>query len=167
MITFDINEKKKTVIAYFKDPDGIRSNCREVFEYDLCDNLRSILHRDLNMFMPYNTHGINSSIINYSTFEDEVCQYVIDKVRNPKYKCVGIAKCHEDDEFDVNIGKKIARANLITKYNELKYQALNICKTHLMNAAYDILKISAKVINRNKVIEKDVEETLKKHFGEE
>ena len=33
----------------------------------------------------------------------------------------GKAKCHPDDKFDVEFGKKLARKRLVTKYNRMRY----------------------------------------------
>ena len=32
-----------------------------------------------------------------------------------------IAKCHPDDKFDLEYGKKLARKRLVTKYNRMRY----------------------------------------------
>ena len=33
----------------------------------------------------------------------------------------GKAKCHPEDKFDLEYGKKLARKRLVTKYNRMKY----------------------------------------------
>ena len=33
----------------------------------------------------------------------------------------GKAKCHPDDKFDLEYGKKLARKRLVTKYNRMRY----------------------------------------------
>ena len=37
------------------------------------------------------------------------------------YDECGIAKCHPDDNFDVEYGKKLARKRLLKKYNRLRF----------------------------------------------
>ena len=37
------------------------------------------------------------------------------------YDECGIAKCHPDDKFDLEYGKKLARKRLVTKYNRMRY----------------------------------------------
>lgn len=38
-----------------------------------------------------------------------------------KYNEWGIAKCHPNDKFDIEYGKKLARKRLITKYCRMRY----------------------------------------------
>ena len=38
-----------------------------------------------------------------------------------KYNECGIAKCHPDDKFDLEYGKKLARERLIKKYCRMRY----------------------------------------------
>ena len=37
------------------------------------------------------------------------------------YNECGKAKCHPDDKFDIEYGKKLARKRLMTKYNRMRY----------------------------------------------
>lgn len=46
---------------------------------------------------------------------------LIDSLFCMKYNEWGIAKCHPDDNFDVEYGKKLARKRLVTKYNRMRY----------------------------------------------
>ena len=38
-----------------------------------------------------------------------------------KYNECGKAKCHPDDKFDIEYGKKLARERLMTKYSRMRY----------------------------------------------
>ena len=46
---------------------------------------------------------------------------LIDSLFCMKYNEWGIAKCHPDDKFDLEYGKKLARKRLVTKYNRMRY----------------------------------------------
>ena len=46
---------------------------------------------------------------------------LIDYLFCMKYNEWGIAKCHPDDKFDVELGKLLARKRLVTKYNRMRY----------------------------------------------
>ena len=46
---------------------------------------------------------------------------LIDYLFCMKYNEWGIAKCHPDDKFDLEYGKKLARKRLVTKYNRMRY----------------------------------------------
>lgn len=46
---------------------------------------------------------------------------LIDSLFCMKYNEWGIAKCHPDDNFDVEYGKKLSRKRLVTKYNRMRY----------------------------------------------
>lgn len=59
-----------------------------------------------------NTH------INYDTLRDIVYDYLL-KVENDGLKFYGEAKCSPDDIFEEEIGKQIAKARLMNKYNKV------------------------------------------------
>lgn len=44
---------------------------------------------------------------------------------------VGIARCHEDDNFDEEVGKKIAKAKLLMKWNNAVYNCTLFTKLYL------------------------------------
>ena len=46
---------------------------------------------------------------------------LIDYLFCMKYNEWGIAKCHPNDKFDLEYGKKLARKRLVTKYNRMIY----------------------------------------------
>ena len=46
---------------------------------------------------------------------------LIDSLFCMKYNEWGIAKCHPNDKFDLEYGKKLARKRLVTKYNRMRY----------------------------------------------
>lgn len=46
---------------------------------------------------------------------------LIDYLFCMKYNEWGIAKCHPDDKFDLEYGKKLARRRLLKKYNRMRY----------------------------------------------
>lgn len=44
-----------------------------------------------------------------------------DSLYHMSYVECGKAKCHPDDKFDIEYGKKLARKRLVTKYNRMRY----------------------------------------------
>lgn len=58
-----------------------------------------------------------------------------------KHKYVGTAKCSPEDTFDVEIGKKIARAKMREKYTRDKLKGINKFLDMLLSTA-DLLKNS-------------------------
>lgn len=46
---------------------------------------------------------------------------LIDSLFCMKYNECGIAKCHPDDKFDLEYGKKLARRRLLKKYSRMRY----------------------------------------------
>ena len=46
---------------------------------------------------------------------------LIDSLFCMKYNEWGIARCHPDDKFDLEYGKKLARKRLVTKYSRMRY----------------------------------------------
>ena len=46
---------------------------------------------------------------------------LIDSMFCMNYNECGKAKCHPDDKFDIEYGKKLARERLMTKYSRMRY----------------------------------------------
>lgn len=69
--------------------------------------------------------SLEDTYMNYTRgtdfFSPWIATELIDKVLADR-KLVGIAKCHLNDEFDLEEGKRIARVDLINRFNLAKTQ---------------------------------------------
>ena len=103
-IKFVVNEEKRTVVA-------IVNGCSTDAIYAIlkADNSANIL----NTFEPKE-----------EVFYDEYGCPEISLLANPRYMMedtfVGVAKCHPEDEFSVDVGKRIAARKLHKTYNKAK-----------------------------------------------
>jgi hypothetical protein len=97
MITYEQN--KNTVIAKFSQNGKLLKN----------------VWRDC--LMDYAFNYVNNTAYNTWGFVEDT----VDKVMQDR-KLVGIAKCHPHDEFDLEEGKRIAREDLINRFNLAKTQ---------------------------------------------
>lgn len=52
----------------------------------------------------------------------------------------GIAKCHPEDKWDEEVGKKVARHKLLVAYNEAKFNAIRGYYRNLLSAVYGVKK---------------------------
>lgn len=102
MIKYSINEKKKSVAAYFEDGDmrGL-----DVLSVDLMCYMRAKLNRGAS------DNGFSLVVSDRILFEmvhKFVSRYTERSVR-------GVARCHGGDKWDESIGKGVARRKLIEK----------------------------------------------------
>lgn len=78
---------------------------------------------------------------------------------------VGVAKCYPGDNFDEELGKKIARARLLVKVNNTKAKILYQTRKVMMEAISNIGVIEEHHLMRAKHFEDELEETLGKVEG--
>ena len=64
---------------------------------------------------------VNKFYVELDKLDIYVPTKLIDSLFCMKYNEWGIAKCHPDDKFDLEYGKKLARKRLVTKYNRMRY----------------------------------------------
>ena len=109
MIVYNVDKEKRTVVAMY-----------EKGEADVIDSIDRMLDKI----------GSGDSIVNIFVTWHKLCA----KYKNDgKFKLVGIAKCHEDDEWDETKGKEIAKTRLNRKFINLKNEILRICIKALEN----------------------------------
>lgn len=101
-IEYYVNEEKRTVVAKIFDVRGeIRQLCAKYAPYD-----------DVGCWPAYD--GAASDLIRY-------IHNLTEKYPKDYY---AVARAHEKDTWDVEIGKKIARARLLKKINSVKRDVL-------------------------------------------
>lgn len=104
MIKYTIKEKEKIVIAEFQDDYySIINNIRKKFK-NYYYSIKSVECDDIFIFT------IVHHILDYSGYLDDY------KYRPKRF--IAKAKCDDEDIFDVEIGKKIAKEKLLKKHKE-------------------------------------------------
>ena len=68
---------------------------------------------------------VDKFLVELSKLDINIPTKLIDFLFCMKYNECGIAKCHPDDKFDLEYGKKLARKRLVTKYNRMRYLFFN------------------------------------------
>ena len=102
MIKYSVNEKKKTVAAYFEDGS---MNGLDILMVDLMCYARARL-----------TRGVREGSLSVNAPDDFLFQMVGKFVSRYTEKSVrGIARCHDNDKWDEAIGMRVARYKLIEK----------------------------------------------------
>jgi len=102
MIKYSVNEKKKSVAAYFEDDDmrGL-----DILAVDLMCYARAKLNRGES------DNGFSLDVsdgILFKMVHKFVSRYTERSVR-------GVARCHEGDKWNETVGKSVARRKLIEK----------------------------------------------------
>src|SRR5574344_463461 len=100
MVTYEVNEKKGTVVARYVGG---------------AEEVQESLVNTLNKIIDYDAIAIANININISS--------LLKKYRN-RFELIGKAKCHEDDTFDVEKGKQIALDRLSRKFAVLRKDIL-------------------------------------------
>lgn len=105
MIIYNINKAKRTIVAMYED-GGV----------DVYASLANMLEGFMDM---------ESSVGLYFRVTDLLDKYV----EQGRMEMVGIAKCHEDDVWDEEKGKELAKKRLNRKFEILKNDVLrNVLK---------------------------------------
>lgn len=97
MIIYEVNKDKQTIVARF---EGGKEYWRQ-----------SLIKMCFNILYPTDT----------STY---IIDPVVDSIVDTHTNFVGKAICHKDDEWDEEIGKKIAKDRLLQKWYEVKDRVL-------------------------------------------
>ena len=139
MIRYYVNEKEKVVVASF-DKDNDKHDSREtVFEY---------LFNDIIKIFGNSNKRI---IINIDTLFYRLIQKY-----NKRMGMSGLARCHEDDEWNEEIGKRIARDRLMRKYNNLKFDIVCEIERQVKDVLTTITNRTTKVKDKHKKFSKDL-----------
>lgn len=97
MVTYEVNEKKRTVVARYVGG-----------EVEVHESL-------INTISKINDCGI----INF-----DINPYKLLRKYEYRFNMIGVAKCHEDDTFDVEKGKQLALNRLNRKFAVLRKDIL-------------------------------------------
>lgn len=100
-IKYNIDAEKGIVAAYFIS--------------DFTD-IASELSFKIDKFVGRDKHS--------DTFSICLRDYKVAKKKLRGYKFVGVAKCAPEDEFDEEVGKRIARERLLKQYRAYKYDVI-------------------------------------------
>lgn len=138
-IEYYVNEEKRTVVAKIFDVRGeIRQLCEKYVPYDdvgcwpTCDGAASDLIR-----------------------------YIYNLTKKYPKDYYAVARAHEKDTWDVEIGKKIARARLLKKVNSVKRDVLySVLKYMQDNIVYNLERAVRFYNNRADNQEKNLEDIL-------
>ena len=113
MVTYEVNEKKRTVVArYVGGAEEVRESLT-------------------NTLIKINELGTIS-------FDISIYKFLADY--EYRFNMIGVAKCHEDDTFDVEKGKQLALKRLNRKFAVLRKDVLRsvlVRMTHLFNHTVD------------------------------
>lgn len=139
MIRYYVNEEKKVVVASF-DKDNDQHDSREtVFEY---------LFNDIVKIFNNSNKRI---VINIDTLF-----YRLLNKYNKRMGMSGLARCHEEDEWNEEIGKRIARDRLMRKYNNLKFDIVCEIERQVKDVLTTITNRTTKVKDKHKKFSKDL-----------
>lgn len=118
-IRYIVQEDKKIVIAKFcKDSNENDMNHWANMFYDVIHKIE----RDVEGFDGY-------YYISRFWLEENASEHYLKQLSNGFY---GIAKCHNKDKFDIEIGKEIARKKLLSKYYRFERHMLMSANKYLI-----------------------------------
>lgn len=110
MIKYFINEKKKTVVAKFENKYGYSD--QEMWVEYLINHVRKTARNSNNFFK--------------RQFGDGVSDYkFIGNIVKQSGSYYGIAQCSDNDAFDVEKGKELAKKRLLKKYYDTQADVVN------------------------------------------
>lgn len=78
------------------------------------------LANDLYRGWEYKLFNDTCNVMKHLFINDEDVDIFIAKVLRNRHNFYGIAKCNPDDEYNIEIGKEIAKARLLAKYYRVK-----------------------------------------------
>lgn len=119
-IEYFINKENGTVVAKFKN-DRMPADC-----YDECDIWADLV---TNAFLKINK---KLGYIFSNSFREEFYDEAYRRARNLGNR-IGKAVCASGDEFDVEIGKKVAREKLLEKYYKFELYMMEDLREHMVN----------------------------------
>ena len=93
------------------------------------------LANDLYRGWEYKLFNDTCNVMKHLFINDEDIDIVITKVLRHRRNFYGIAKCNPDDEYNLEIGKEIAKARLLAKYYRVKRRLFDELFRILCNSA--------------------------------
>ena len=133
MIKYYVNEKEKVVVASFDKNNDSHDSRETVLEYLLNDVIKIFGNSNKRI------------IVNVDT----LFYHLIHKY-NKRMGMSGLARCHNEDKWDEEVGKKIARDRLMRKYNNLKFDIVCEIERQVKDVLTTIVNRTEKVKNRHK-----------------
>ena len=139
MIRYYINEEEKVVVASF-DKDNDSHDSREtVLEYLLNDVIKIFGNSNKRIIMNVDT-----------LFYRLINKY------NKRMGMSGLARCHDEDKWNEEVGKRIARDRLMRKYNNLKFDIVCEIERQVKDVLTTITNRTTKVKEKHKKFSKDL-----------
>lgn len=93
------------------------------------------LANDLYRGWEYKLFNDTCNVMKHLFINDEDVDIIIAKMLRYRRNFYGIAKCNPDDEYNVEIGKEIAKARLLAKYYRVKRRLFDELFKILCNSA--------------------------------
>lgn len=93
------------------------------------------LANDLYRGWEYKLFNDTCNVMKHLFINDEDVDIIIVKILRNRHNFYGIAKCNPDDEYNVEIGKEIAKARLLAKYYRVKRRLFDELFKILCNSA--------------------------------
>ena len=76
--------------------------------------------------------------------DEELMDFVFRVLRNRRDSLRGVAKCHPNDEFDFEVGKKLATARLLDNYYHIQHYIFQKVCNRIRGSLNDMIGISVK-----------------------
>ena len=76
--------------------------------------------------------------------DEELMDFVFRVLRNRRDSLRGVAKCHPNDEFDFEVGKKLATARLLDNYYHIQHYIFQKVCNRIRGSLNDMIDISVK-----------------------
>lgn len=93
------------------------------------------LANDLYRGWEYKLFNDTCNVMKHLFINDEDVDIIIAKILRNRHNFYGIAKCNPNDEYNVEIGKEIAKARLLSKYYRVKRRLFDELFKILCNSA--------------------------------
>ena len=139
MIRYYINEEEKVIVASFDKNNDSHDSRETVLEYLLNDVIKIFSNSNKRI------------IVNADTlFYNLIHKY------NKRMGISGLARCHSEDKWNEEIGKRIARDRLMRKYNNLKFDIVCEIERQIKDILTTITNRTTKVKEKHKKFSKEL-----------
>ena len=139
MIRYYVNEEEKVVVASFDKNNDSHDSRETVLEYLLNDVIKIFGNSNKRI------------IVNVDT----LFYHLIHKY-NKRMGMSGLARCHDEDKWNEEIGKRIARDRLMRKYNNLKFDIVCEIERQVKDVLTTITNRTTKVKDKHKKFSRDL-----------
>ena len=76
--------------------------------------------------------------------DEELMDFVFRVLQNRRDSLRGVAKCHPNDKFDFEVGKKLAKARLLDNYYHIQHYIFQKVCNRIRGSLNDMIGISVK-----------------------